>query len=175
MAQRPIEALTFADLLHHYHELGGHLISVGEALFAVAFGASTELLVSRVDPRHYEAVTTHLGMALAALAGTFFGIAVASFAVTGGILSDSWGRRVQAAGGFPALLVPYWLTGIAWAIEMILAVVLVVSPTVVPRGVSLTLITAASVTLAIAISWSLSLFGSIMRLVGLRLDMQGPH
>ncbi|PSR24015.1 MAG: hypothetical protein C7B47_15535 [Sulfobacillus thermosulfidooxidans] len=174
MSRHPIENLSFFDIVQEYRNIGGYVLSVTDVIFAVLLGGIIFFIAVNEPGPVFLSTMINFGIALTALAGTMLGIAIAAFAVTTSILSDAWLDELKKVNGYPALVVPYWLTGIAWVFVVLFSILLIVSIDITPRWLALGLITGTSSLLGVALSWSLSLFGSIVRLLGLKVDTYTP-
>lgn len=181
---REVEDLSFFDIVQQYRTIDGRVIGVTDAVVSLAMAAGGFWVASQMPTPNFMALSKSVGPILIGLAGTLLGISLAVVAVTVSLMSTSWLGKLRRAGGFPALVMPYWATAVAWTAVIFLGLgTNILTSFYVPRSDLLTvplhdlaigLVTADFAFVGLATSLSLSLFGSLVRIIGLKLDTDDP-
>lgn len=168
----PIDELSFFQILREYRDKEGQVISLADVILVLGAGF---MVLDAMPLGMISKAALPIGLAVAGIGGALLGLVVAGLAMSMGILADDFLRLLREAKGFPALVIPYWMAGLAWAVTIVSSLFLVaVSATSLGPNLVRWSLAVVAMLLVLSLSWTLGLFGSIIRLVGLKIDTMTP-
>ena len=180
MSQSPdVEELSFLDILQQYRRAAGRVIGVSEVILAGLMGGAGAWISILMPTANFVALINSLAPIIVALAGTILGVSLAAFAITVSLISTPWLGKLRRAGGFPAIVIPYWSSAVAWVVVVILGLGMDILASYYAKGqdlftnpihlLAIGLVIADLTFVGLALSLTLSLFGSLIRLIDLKL------
>lgn len=160
----------FKDVLRGYRSNKGKIFRWWDcvAFFIAALAAGLSVRVSANGQTSLQI----LGSAYMGLAGAMLGVAIAGLAIATTTLTDKLVTILLDANGYPALLIPFWLTGLSWAVTVGVGGILLLS-SLVSLSIWLDVIMAgiSSGLLALSITWTMGLFGSVLRFMAFKAQV----
>ena len=163
------EDMHIVQLIEAYRATAGRVVAWYDIVVALVAGG-TALLTAMNTPKLFNSVAG-LASAVAGISGSLLGLAIAAMAIAAGLFVGEWGEKVRKLGYYPALLLPYWLTGCAWAASLGISLVLLLLAGVpnFPQWIGVALLSTLGTVVGLALTWSLGLFGSILRALDVKL------